>query len=123
MAKKTICFDFDGVIHSYVSGWKGSPTIIPDPPVKGIEKVLAELNKDYILVIQSTRSKTEAGTNAVWDWLKKYNLDKYISNIYPTKPPACLYIDDRGICFNGNCDMLLEQVKNFTWYLDKENND
>lgn len=28
----TVSFDFDGVIHSYRSGWKGA-AVIPDPPV------------------------------------------------------------------------------------------
>ena len=28
--KQTVVFDFDGVIHSYTSGWKGA-TIIPEP--------------------------------------------------------------------------------------------
>ena len=37
MGKKTVVFDFDGVIHSYKSGWQGSATIIPDPPVPGIK--------------------------------------------------------------------------------------
>ena len=39
--KKTVVFDFDGVIHSYASGWKGT-TCIPDPPVHGIEKALKD---------------------------------------------------------------------------------
>lgn len=39
MAKKTVIFDFDGVIHSYTSGWRGE-NIIPDPPVSGIKKVI-----------------------------------------------------------------------------------
>ena len=37
--KKTVVFDFDGVIHSYTSGWKGE-TNIPDPPVDGIQEAL-----------------------------------------------------------------------------------
>lgn len=35
----TVSFDFDGVIHSYRSGWKGA-AVIPDPPVEGIKEVI-----------------------------------------------------------------------------------
>ena len=38
----TVVFDFDGVIHSYTSGWKGVANI-PDPPVPGIREALADL--------------------------------------------------------------------------------
>ena len=34
MSKPILCLDFDGVIHSYSSGWKGA-AVIPDPPVDG----------------------------------------------------------------------------------------
>ena len=44
--KPTLCFDFDGVIHSYTSGWKGAE-VIPDPPVEGIKEALTELQRDY----------------------------------------------------------------------------
>lgn len=37
--KQTVVFDFDGVIHSYISGWKESTTI-PDPPVPGIAEAM-----------------------------------------------------------------------------------
>lgn len=48
--KPTLCFDFDGVIHSYTSGWKGAE-VIPDPPVEGIKEALTELQRDYKITI------------------------------------------------------------------------
>ena len=59
---KIICVDFDGVIHSYTTGWRGE-THIPDPPVPGALKWLADLinNGKYKPVIYSSRSKTETG--------------------------------------------------------------
>lgn len=54
---KVISFDFDGVIHSYTSGWKGAD-IIPDVPVKGIKNVLEDLKaKDYVIGIGMQRRK------------------------------------------------------------------
>ena len=38
----TVSFDFDGVIHSYRSGWKGAAVIL-DPPVEGIKEVIEQL--------------------------------------------------------------------------------
>ena len=40
--KPTVVFDFDGVIHSYTSGWKGT-TEIPDPPVPGIQEAIEHI--------------------------------------------------------------------------------
>lgn len=54
--KPTLCVDFDGVVHSYTSPWKGA-AVISDPPVPGaIEWLLACL--DYFeVVIYSSRSR------------------------------------------------------------------
>ena len=64
-----IVFDFDGVIHSYRSGWKGE-TVIPDPPVPGIREVIEQLmERGYDVVIVSARAKTAEGTLAICHWL------------------------------------------------------
>lgn len=44
MKKQTVAFDFDGVIHSYVTPWVASE-IIPDPPVRGIKDVIDSLRE------------------------------------------------------------------------------
>lgn len=111
--KKTIVFDFDGVIHSYTSGWKGYD-VIPDEPVEGIKEVIDELRNQYEIVVVSSRCKTDEGIKAIKDYLNKYNI--VVDRIMKEKPPAILYIDDRAICFDGNSDNLLNQINNFkTW--------
>lgn len=113
---KTIVFDFDGVIHSYRSGWKGT-TIIPDPPVDGIKETIDNLRKIYKVVVVSSRSSSEEGRNAIMEWLKKYNI--VVDNVVSHKPPALVYIDDRAICFDGDAHKLEQQIKNFKNWLGK----
>lgn len=61
--KKTVCMDFDGVIHAYTSGWDkvNGATSILDGPVEGIKTVIEELRKDYKVVIVSTRCFQKGG--------------------------------------------------------------
>lgn len=114
--KQTVVFDFDGVIHSYKSGWKGVDCI-PDPPVKGIGKALRDLHEIYNIVICSSRCATVEGRSAILDWLQTYGLFDYIDNIAMEKPPAICYIDDRAICFDGHPETLVEKIENFQpWY-------
>ena len=111
--KKTVVFDFDGVIHSYKSGWKGA-TVISDPPVKGIRAALREIHEaGYEVVAVSTRCATEEGRKAIQKWLHDNILDRHIDKICKEKPPAVVYIDDRAICFDGNTADLLDKIENF----------
>ena len=76
--KKTVVFDFDGVIHSYTSGWQGE-YVIPDPPVDGIKEAIAEIRKaGYAVVIVSTRCAYAKGELAMMNWLKKYGIKVYL---------------------------------------------
>ena len=84
-----VVLDFDGVIHSYKSGWKGAAV--------------------------SARSATTEGQTAIRDWLKKYNIP--VVEIMAEKPPALVYADDRAICFDGDAATLYEKIERFKpWY-------
>lgn len=113
-----ICVDFDGVIHSYTSGWKGAD-VIPDPPVEGaldwirnhlpIPEAVSAMGPEYVgpeVVIYSARSGQSGGIKAMKAWFIKHGL--HAGYIYDDilkfpkeKPAAFLTIDDRAICFDG----------------------
>ena len=58
---KTVVFDFDGVIHSYTSGWQGVD-VIPDAPVEGIETAIKCLRHyGYEVVVVSARCREPEG--------------------------------------------------------------
>lgn len=136
MKNPIILVDFDGVIHSYVSGWKGIDIIFDDPvpgAIKFIEDHLPKIYSEYdyegrtvlylekyegpIVQIYSSRSKDQAGIKAMKAWLVDCGLDVRYLNYgvlqFPTeKPPAFLTIDDRAICFNGIFPTT-EEIMNF----------
>lgn len=127
-----ICVDFDGVIHSYTSGWQGV-NIIPDPPVEGaIEWILDHLPvpdaicamapkyKGPIVQIYSSRSKSWRGRRAMKKYLIKHGVEPcYINEKilkFPIrKPAAYLTIDDRAICFNGKFPTTEEMLNFRPW--------
>lgn len=111
--KPTLCLDFDGVIHSYVSGWKG-PDVIPDPPVKGALQFIVRAMKYFRVAIFSSRSCAPGGLAAMQTWLGYWSVDEEFGMgdefdhaawgalEWPTeKPAAFLTIDDRAITFTG----------------------
>ncbi len=113
--KKTVVFDFDGVIHSYASGWKGA-SVIPDPPVPGIKEAISDIRcAGYEVVVVSTRCATIEGHGAVRAWLIDNEIE--VDAVKMEKPPAVVYIDDRAICFDGEPDNLLDKISGFApWY-------
>ncbi len=114
MAKPILCLDFDGVIHSYSSGWKGS-TEIPDPPVPGALQFIAAAMEHFTVAIFSSRSHQGRGIEAMIEWLGYWSVDpvhgmpgdfdhaRWSAIEWPKeKPPAMVTIDDRALTFSGN---------------------
>lgn len=112
MHKKIISIDFDGVIHSYMSGWQGAD-VIPDPPVPGAIVWLSRLCRDgrFDVQIFSSRSHQSGGVQAMAKWLLDNGLaPMWLEEIrFPAaKPSAHLTIDDRAFCFQGQFPTLDE---------------
>lgn len=109
---KTLCLDFDGVVHSYASGWKGARTI-PDPPTPGaIEAIDRYLRAGFGVVIHSSRARYFGGIRAMRAWLKKHagalwypdpagGLGLEAVRFTRWKPAALVTLDDRALTFTG----------------------
>lgn len=103
--KPILCLDFDGVIHSYTSGWKAAD-VIPDPPVPGAMDFLREAVKHFRVAIFSSRSNQPGGLDAMKDYVALNSQSGFHDPIedieWPLeKPPAFVTIDDRAITFTG----------------------
>lgn len=110
--KKTIVFDFDGVIHKYSEGWKDGS--IYDVPNDNIYEVLSKLKqKGYEIVVVSTRCAQPLGITAIENWLDKNHLGEYVDKVCKEKPPALVYIDDRAICYDPDATNLVDQIECF----------
>ena len=114
-----LCLDFDGVLHSYTSGWKGAG-VVPDAPTEGMVEFLDAAIERFDVQVFSSRSSDPAGIPAMREWLhdcimahfdcafhtppeceRAYEI--YNALKFPTtKPAAFLTIDDRALCFTGN---------------------
>lgn len=93
------CLDFDGVLHSYTSGWLGE-TVIPDAPTDGAQDfVRMVLSLGFTPVIASTRAHNAIGRKAMTDWLKREGFPKV--PVVAGKPAASFYLDDRALRFEG----------------------
>ena len=116
--KPTVAIDFDGVIHQYTSPWTNAREV-RDDPVEGAFKFIEELqDSNYKVCVFSSRCAYEGSTQAIRDWLIKHGFDEERIpelSFTDSKPPALLYIDDRGYQFRGTFPTV-EYIANFkTW--------
>jgi hypothetical protein len=108
--RRTVCLDFDGVLHSYRSGWCGAE-VIPDPPIHGTRESVALLRQQYRVVVYSARCHTEDGRRAVQSWLEKHQI--VVDEVCEHKPPALVYVDDRAVRFRGNWEDVITEIRQF----------
>lgn len=117
--KPILCVDFDGVIHSYKSGWHGAD-VVSDPPVKGAIDFLRIATDHFRVAIFSSRSIYAGGIEAMQNALRRWAVEEYDADLgwllkieWPTeKPPALVTLDDRALTFTGEWPTL-ETLKNF----------
>lgn len=118
MSKKTIVFDFDGVIHKGYKGWK-------DGSIYGeidynLLCFIREIMKDYYVVISSNRP-----ANQIVEFMNRdmnnpldfevfekdmqgnmyWNKDNVVG-VTNQKAVGILYIDDRGYRYKGLADLI-----------------
>jgi hypothetical protein len=105
-SKNVIALDFDGVIHNDSNGFFDGT--IYGTPIEGVEDCLKDLSKNYKIVIFSCKSNpnrplinNKTGTELIWDWLDKWNIKEYVSDVVWGKPNAFIYIDDKGFKFTN----------------------
>lgn len=114
-----ICVDFDGVLHQY-TGWKGDDVF--DGPVMGAPECMQYLARQgHTLILHTTR----AVTPKLKSWLEQHKVPIHYFNESPRKPSnsnsgkplADVYLDDRGVQFNGNWPDAVQQIESFKpWY-------
>jgi len=110
--RKRLMIDFDGVIHEYTE-WNDGKL---NGPISGAKEAIDKLKEDYDIIIFTTRaSKTENGPEVteqlikdVGDFLDQHNI--YFDLITADKMGAQAYIDDKGIRFEGDWDVILNKI-------------
>lgn len=106
---KRILIDLDGVLNEYGKE-KFDENKIPNIKI-GAKDFLRKLSQNSDLYLFTTRNLMLAVK-----WLINNNIDKYFKDVTNIKLPSYLYIDDRTICFKGNYDETLQDIKTFNVY-------
>jgi len=116
-----LVLDFDGVVHSYTSGWKGAD-VVSDPPVPGALEFIRAAQEHFEVSIFSSRSNQAGGAIAMGEWLHLHMLHVWgpdeASRVFNDiawpfeKPAAFVTIDDRALTFDGTWPSL-ESLKAF----------
>ena len=104
--QRNIGIDFDGVIHNDNKGFHDGT--IYGEPIEGSLEAIRKLSSRFNIIIFTAKAKPDRplingknGVELVKEWLNKYGIEKYISEVTSEKPRAILYIDDKGFRFDN----------------------
>jgi hypothetical protein len=112
---KTICIDLDGTIAQYTE-WQGEDHF--GDPIPGVQAALRQLKEGgWTIIVYTTRAarcKIEA-------YLLEHEIPFDYINENPNQPPdavggklfAHVYVDDRGLRFNGDWEQTLQDILTF----------
>lgn len=132
--RKTVVFDFDGVIHKGYSGYKNGS--IYGEIDNNLLDFIYELMNDFYIVISSNRDADQ-----IVDFLNGYQnkilfkrFDKDKNNLYwkdknaigvtNQKAIGILYIDDRGYRYNSKTSLkCIDEIKNILYVNRGRNNE
>jgi NLI interacting factor-like phosphatase len=104
--REIVCVDLDGVLNDF-DGWRGADYF--HPPRPGAREFLENLNSlGYDVVVLTVRWPPH-----VEQWLEKWDLRTLVSTVTNQKPAAHAYLDDRAICFRGDFNSALDQIRRF----------
>lgn len=113
-----IGIDFDGVIHRCSKGFYDGT--IYDTPIDGSAEALEILSQQYDIIIYSAKARSDrplingkTGVELIWEWLKKYDMDKFVKDVTAEKPRAVFYIDDKAVRFGGVWHDTFKKLKQY----------
>lgn len=110
-----LCVDLDDTITDY-PGWEGEGYIVVNgKPAEGVREAIDTLrNEGWLVLVHSTRCNFKGGVVATAKWLEDNGIR--VDGVCFNKPPADIYLDDKGMTFDGNWAGMLEKIRGFkTW--------
>ncbi len=110
--------DFDGVIHANTKGFYDGT--VYDDPIPGSREALESLSKKFTIVVYSAKARKDrmliggkTGAELIWEWLRRHEMDSFVSDVTAEKPRAVFYIDDKAVRFNGQWDNTMELLREY----------
>jgi len=104
--RRVVCVDLDGVLNTF-DEWRG-PEFFHAPRQGAHEFLKALHNAGFRVVVFTVRWHEWVSA-----WLAEHGLAQFVDEVTDRKPPAHVYVDDRAVCFRGDFDATLAEVRTF----------